>query len=481
MPLKEDFLSYVNEYGTKFTFVDANCWQTKRSTVSLDSLNNLGGMATAQAKNAIADLLLMEKYYSTNSYYAWRVPYRENLDNYFGGKPHMQSVIYQDDYSSYYGTYYKWLLLPEYAVAENTKMSFDLAVANIQGNLFLNNLNGKYNAVELVNFSVIISTDGGNSFTELKRIDLDECDSTFQRVSVDLTTYADQNVVLGFYHPMKYSSSLLTTPNICIADLRLNCYEAYAYEDNVCLGRDYQDKGFSIAATELPAVGEKKAFERLGYAENGCDSTITLTLEVFDTRVDTIYETICEGESYVFGGMTLTQSNPEGQPYAFNTESSVGCDSITYLYLTVAPVEVLTVDTVITTDQLPFIYEGEEILDANTSVGTYTKELEVEGTCTTIKLSIRVDQLSAIDRVTMGDLRLYPTIVEVGGAINLELGTMNPNDMTVEVYDALGKRIATYQPTTQVMTLKDFQTSGVFIIKVSSAKGEAFVEHVLVK
>jgi hypothetical protein len=163
----------------------------------------------------------MEKYYYTNFYYAWRVPYRENLDNYFGGKPHMQSVIYQDDYSSYYGTYYKWLLLPEYAVAENTKMSFDLAVANIQGNLFLNNLNGKYNAVELVNFSVIISTDGGNSFTELKRIDLDECDSTFQRVSVDLTTYADQNVVLGFYHPMKYSSSLLTTPisvlQICVS------------------------------------------------------------------------------------------------------------------------------------------------------------------------------------------------------------------------------------------------------------------------
>ena len=480
MPLKEDFLSYVNEFGTKFTFMDANCWQTKRSTVSLDSLNNLGGMATAQAKNAIADLLLMEKYYYTNFYYAWRVPYRENLDNYFGGKPHMQSVIYQDDYSSYYGTYYKWLLLPEYTVAENTKMSFDLAVANIQGNLFLNNLNGKYNVVELVNLSVIVSTDGGNNFTELKRIDLDECDSTFQRVSVDLTAYAGQNVVLGFYHPMKYSTALFY-PNICVADLRLNCYEEYAYEDNVCLGRDYQDKGFSIAATELPAVGEKKAFERLGYAENGCDSIITLTLEVFDTRVDTIYETICEGESYVFGGMTLTQSNPEGQPYAFNTESSVGCDSITYLYLTVAPVEVLTVDTVITTDQLPFIYEGEVILDANTPAGTYTKELEVEGTCTTIKLSIQVDQLSAIDGVTMGDVCLYPTIVEVGGAINLELGTMNPNDMTVEVYDALGKRIATYQPTTQVMTLKDFQTSGVFIIKVSSAKGEAFVEHVLVK
>ena len=480
MPLKEDFLSYVNEFGTKFTFMDANCWQTKRSTVSLDSLNNLGGMATAQAKNAIADLLLMEKYYYTNFYYAWRVPYRENLDNYFGGKPHMQSVIYQDDYSSYYGTYYKWLLLPEYTVAENTKMSFDLAVANIQGNLFLNNLNGKYNVVELVNLSVIVSTDGGNNFTELKRIDLDECDSTFQRVSVDLTAYAGQNVVLGFYHPMKYSTALFY-PNICVADLRLNCYEEYAYEDNVCLGRDYQDKGFSIAATELPAVGEKKAFERLGYAENGCDSIITLTLEVFGTRVDTIYETICEGESYVFGGMTLTQSNPEGQPYAFNTESSVGCDSITYLYLTVAPVEVLTVDTVITTDQLPFIYEGEVILDANTPAGTYTKELEVEGTCTTIKLSIQVDQLSAIDGVTMGDVCLYPTIVEVGGAINLELGTMNPNDMTVEVYDALGKRIATYQPTTQVMTLKDFQTSGVFIIKVSSAKGEAFVEHVLVK
>ena len=480
MPLKENFEQYVGE-GTKFTFIDANCWQTKRSTISLDSLNNLGGMAAAHAKNEIMDMLLLDKYYWTNFYYAWRVPYQSNIDNYFNGRPHMESVIYQDDYNASKGTYYKWLLLPEYNIAENTKLTFDLAAANMQGNLFYNSLNGKYNEVELVDLSVIISTDGGNSFKELQYFDMEECDSTFQTVSVDLAAYAGQNVVLGFYHPMKYAYSIIGAyPNICIADLRLNCYEAYGYEDNACVEYDYQNYGFAISKAELPSAGEQKSYNRYGYTNDGCDSVITLTLTAYETRKDTIYESICEGETYLFGTTELTQSNPEGQPYALNTTSSVGCDSVTYLYLTVTPKEMLTVDTVITLAALPFMYEGEVILDATTAAGIYTKELTPDA-CTVVTLNITVTAPTSTDLVQMGEIRLYPTLVEVGGTVNLEFGSLNTNGLVVEIYDVLGKQVSTYVPTTQVMTIKDFQTSGVFIIKVSSDKGESFVEHILVK
>lgn len=478
MPLKENFESYVKT-GSKYAFINANCWQSKLSTISLDSVQRLGGINTTKAQEAVSDVMLLDKYYYTNFYYAWRVPYQSAIDNNFAGRVHMESVIFQDDISSSSGTYYKWLLMPEYAIDENTKLTFDLAVANTQGNLFLNSLNGKYSEVDLTDLSVVVSTDGGNNFTTLKRFDLNKCDSTFQTVEVDLTNYAGQNVVLGFYHPMKYSTAIFN-PHICIADLRLNCYDVFTLEDNACVGFDYVNNGFVIAKDELPAAGETREYVRFGYQEASCDSVITLSLTAYGVRMDTIYESICQGKSYLFGGMELTQSNPENSPYVLNSVSSVGCDSITYLYLTVVPNDTLTIDTTLTIDELPFMYNDIEVLPISTSEGIYTPSLSIDP-CTTVQFNIEVILPTSVDGVQIGGIRIYPSIVETGESVTIDFGNMNPNNMLVEVYDVLGKRVSQCTPTIQVMSLNEFQTSGVFIIKVSSSNGDAFVEHLLVK
>ena len=478
MPLKENFESYVKT-GSKYAFINANCWQSKLSTISLDSVQRLGGINTTKAQEAVSDVMLLDKYYYTNFYYAWRVPYQSAIDNNFAGRVHMESVIFQDDISSSSGTYYKWLLMPEYAIDENTKLTFDLAVANTQGNLFLNSLNGKYSEVDLTDLSVVVSTDGGNNFTTLKRFDLNKCDSTFQTVEVDLTNYAGQNVVLGFYHPMKYSTAIFN-PHICIADLRLNCYDVFTLEDNACVGFDYVNNGFVIAKDELPAAGETREYVRFGYQEASCDSVITLSLTAYGVRMDTIYESICQGKSYLFGGMELTQSNPENSPYVLNSVSSVGCDSITYLYLTVVPNDTLTIDTTLTIDELPFMYNDIEVLPIGTSDGIYTPSLSIDP-CTTVQFNIEVILPTSVDGVQIGGIRIYPSIVETGESVTIDFGNMNPNNMLVEVYDVLGKRVSQCTPTIQVMSLNEFQTSGVFIIKVSSSNGDAFVEHLLVK
>ena len=67
---------------------------------------------------------------------------------------------------------------------------------------------------------------------------------------------------------------------------------------------------------------------------HGCIDTAGITLPVYPTKADTIYPTICQGQSYYFAGNTYTASatNVIGM---FQTSS--GCDSVVTMNLTVAP------------------------------------------------------------------------------------------------------------------------------------------------
>ena len=66
-------------------------------------------------------------------------------------------------------------------------------------------------------------------------------------------------------------------------------------------------------------------------SSTGCDSIVTLDLKVTEISKSTIREMICEGESYVFGSQTLTATGKYEETYV----SAAGCDSVVTLYLNV--------------------------------------------------------------------------------------------------------------------------------------------------
>jgi gliding motility-associated-like protein len=66
---------------------------------------------------------------------------------------------------------------------------------------------------------------------------------------------------------------------------------------------------------------------------NGCDSTVTLTLNVGSAITNTIAATICAGATYSWGSQNLTASGSYNQTFT----SATGCDSIVTLNLLVNP------------------------------------------------------------------------------------------------------------------------------------------------
>ena len=87
----------------------------------------------------------------------------------------------------------------------------------------------------------------------------------------------------------------------------------------------------------------------------GCDSIIVLTVTVKPTAQMNISQTICQGSSVVFNGNTLTTAGI----YKDTLSTSLGCDSIITLTLSVNPVKQAT--------QNPSICQGNTI-----TVGTHT-------------------------------------------------------------------------------------------------------------
>ncbi|MBQ0016672.1 MAG: gliding motility-associated C-terminal domain-containing protein, partial [Bacteroidales bacterium] len=68
-------------------------------------------------------------------------------------------------------------------------------------------------------------------------------------------------------------------------------------------------------------------------SQHGCDSTYTLVLRMHYTHYDTIYDTICEGDTRAFFGQQISM---EGT-YMYNGSTLEGCDSISTLKIVVKP------------------------------------------------------------------------------------------------------------------------------------------------
>lgn len=148
--------------------------------------------------------------------------------------------------------------------------------------------------------------------------------------------------------------------------------------EEVCMG-----ESFSIAGVPYNTSGEH--VETISSLVTGCDSVITLFLTVHPIENVTISETICDGESVMVGDSTYTTTGSFFTPLI----SSEGCDSIVTLNLNVIPIPITNLE--------------EEICDGESfTVGpdTYT----TSGQYTNILTSV----VSGCDSIVNLDLIVHP-------------------------------------------------------------------------
>ncbi|MGM9794932.1 MAG: choice-of-anchor J domain-containing protein [Candidatus Aphodosoma sp.] len=189
-------------------------------------------------------------------------------------------------------------------------------------------------------------------------------------------------------------------------------------EDYVCEGQPYYGNGFSV-----DTVTQDTILTKVIHTIDGCDSIVTVSLQLFPTiYLDTVV-TINEGEVYEFAGNTYSiPGTYEGHFYT----KDYGCDSIVTLTLNV-------ITAVETNSILPIIIAPNPILGGQSTfvVREWTAE-EQEG-------------------------------------------------MRVEVLSAEGQLVDTIESFTYPIEIKGNLVSGIYIIRIISGTGDVYVSRLVVK
>ena len=289
------------------------------------------------------------------------------------------------------GPKYRWMITPQYAIEGNATLSFDVRHTDNK-NMFANP-DGR--------FIVAISTDNGATWKKADATVIEGIDSVYSTKSVSLDKYAGQNIRVAFYMENLGGETRTKGSGIftLIDNVRMNCSDVYPYADNACEGYDYEGYGFSIEATDLPMPGMDSTYFRFAAnSEMGCDSTIALTITTRQaSERDTIYETICQGDVYEFGGQSLTKPNPEGQFYFIKGENQYGCDSIVYLDLKVNPADtaVQAIEVNIDNTQLPYAVDEYYTVPADAPIGQLFEAYAKSGACYFNWYKVTVSQCTA--------------------------------------------------------------------------------------
>ncbi|MCI7661341.1 MAG: T9SS type A sorting domain-containing protein [Bacteroidales bacterium] len=215
----------------------------------------------------------------------------------------------------------------------------------------------------------------------------------------------------------------LTSVNGCdsIVTLTLNVNPTFNTEltATICEGSVYTENGFNVS--------EAGVYTQTLTSVNGCDSIVTLTLTVNPIYNTELTATICEGSVYTENGFNVS----EGGVYTQNLQTANGCDSIVTLTLTVNPIY--------NTELTATICEGSVYTENNFNVseaGVYTQNLtSVNGCDSIVTLTVSVNPV--FDTTINATINIGETYTEFGfnesesGTYVQNLQTVNGCDSTI--------------------------------------------------
>jgi hypothetical protein len=172
-------------------------------------------------------------------------------------------------------------------------------------------------------------------------------------------------------------------------------------------------------------------------AANGCDSVVTLLLTV-NNSVSTVDEqTACDGYIWI-DNINYTESTTTP---TVTLRTSEGCDSVVTLHLTINnSVEIYDTIDILST-QLPYNYHGNTIPDAGDYVFNGTT---VNGCDSSVYLHVNVTIVGINTVSNLDDVTVYPNPTHGRATITAD------DVVKVDVYDIVGRLVATFEKTNQI-------------------------------
>lgn len=253
--------------------------------------------------------------------------------------------------------------------------------------------------------------------------------------------------------------------------LTLNVHPVYDREEeaSICMGEN-----FLFGSQTLTTAG---IFIELFQSVSGCDSTVTLTLSINPVFNETEAATICEGDEYIFGTQTLTVAGEYTEVF----QSVLNCDSTVVLTLNVNEVDLSVAqnDLTLTANATIATFQWVDCDNANTPIpnetgNTFTATLNgnyavavTQNGCTEISSCFEIVVVGLEDNFEER-VSVYPNPVK--DWLIIDFGETS-KIIVPELFNAQGQRIQLkYLSNRKIikLDLSEFK-SGLYIIRIQSS------------
>lgn len=208
----------------------------------------------------------------------------------------------------------------------------------------------------------------------------------------------------------------------------------------------------------------------------GCDSIITLRLSVSEPARSHFEDYVCQGYEYVGYGFRVSGITSDTL-LERTTTTLQGCDSIIELFVTFHPTHIIDTTVVIASGD---VYEfGEQTL---TKAGNYREVFVSSAGCdSVVNLTLVVG--TAIENIHSMPLVIVPNPVKVSGSFVIQTDATNHlcEGMVVEIFNAIGQRVYTIEPTQYPITIEAIPTRGVYLVRLTTADGSIYQSKLIVE
>ncbi|PHI21506.1 hypothetical protein CEQ90_01430 [Lewinellaceae bacterium SD302] len=168
-----------------------------------------------------------------------------------------------------------------------------------------------------------------------------------------------------------------------------------------------------------------------GASVNGCDSTVTVTVDFFPPATGVLNTTICSTDEFVFGGVTFDVDNPSGN-VVLTGMSVNGCDSTVAVSLDFFAPAVGAFNPTVCPDENVSV-GGQTFNQANPSGSVVLAGMSANGCDSTVQVNLSFDEPLAVSLVDIegncGD-EVFTLTFDYNGGGDLELSLSNTSQAT---------------------------------------------------
>ena len=315
------------------------------------------------------------------------------------------------------------------------------------------------------------------------------CDKTEWNTidSSGLVVPEDGDYYLTFF--WKNDGSLGDQPPAAVDNFVFSTVQTEEFSDTACQGAEYNEHHFNLTSEEVQNIGLNVFRKVYKDPVTGQVSNLKLNLYIMPGATNSIDRSVCQGDTvHFYGAPIVTYNLLADSVYNYNhyTIASNLCDSTITLKLLVYPKYNTLVDTNVNNCDLPLTINGK-LFYRNYPNGTWEAKREgktIHQCDSNVVYIVHIDGPCTDLSVVAGkNIAFVPNPINAGDKLTIR-GEFTDEELAglkVEVITSAGEVINEVRPTQMPAEIGGFEARGIYIVRITTGRGEIIHGKIVVK